>query len=962
MHALTIQDIYQTLLDTSYTYEEEVVDGQTVTRRCFRTTGNILKGETKDFEDVDEDTEVISFPNVYNVSTINGWNKFSRMVSAGKLGRRDTVINLVSKLPEKNYSGDGVLNSVGTSEKPFHAIFNGNKFLITITPTHVEGQDFVTTGSLFGKTSGAKISDVYTLFNGNETHVAPDAEGNFGIICNYATNNTRFSNCYVTSQKTNQAYNPTLVVNSTIGVTSYNVGFAVGKLDNSSITLSAVTVDNDFSTIALNLDKQTYFGGLIGYCNSSSVTTSFTNFDTAVDVIGNYVSEYSVGDNSHFGGLCGTVINSTIKNVYSINTIRQSTTDNNITNLYVGGLFGDMTNTRLGYAYFATHWSYYGYIPINMCTFGAISSTYNNDSFTQVYYERRDVYVYDSDRNVTSTTPQGAVTEDNFWPNIRKIQINGLKKEVKLVDSNTVDGGNVYATDDANAPANAILFYIAAQGENLNYNNDENVHWTNDANKQTQLAYIEELPIKVTVMINAHDLEGMLPAFIEEVGISSQEDLIAAIGYINNGNLYTCQVDENGNVTQSTLMFTTNVSADFSGNYAPIGTYEHPFNGIISGNNNSATLDATVGGVLYVGLLGVVGPYGEVKNLGIKGVINKTTGGTCFHGSVCAVNFGYIHDCFFVGGLTRGTQNATDFNCNPDICAVGGICAINNGIIERCAYMTTTAYTMTINAMQRAVYSGGIAAINHGEINNCYTVIQNIDGKSSNKTTNKGGIVGYTSNALVDAASNTHNLNQYTYTYNGTINTVTITNDNDIACALTTVIDTSDNNKVVNPYAERITGHTYVTISREKYELEYSYRTPTVSNCYTLIHNYSATTNTSNNYLGLAIGYKIGTNVTNIYACWLGSTTRKAMINTDSGGETTNANNDIYSSSNTNGNVFTNESDFINQSTNIISKFHSGVSTDEQPWGINNEYTNFTNSLYEPYLLFMPSVKEIIVS
>ena len=156
-----------------------------------------------------------------------------------------------------------------------------------------------------------------------------------------------------------------------------------------------------------------------------------------------------------------------------------------------------------------------------------------------------------------------------------------------------------------------------------------------------------------------------------------------------------------------------------------IGTlnYDSAFRGSFDGNGKKilsfkvdSTVDSTFG---FVGLFGVVGPGGTVKNLGLDGVDIKGEGGVdrSAIGGIEGINFGTMENCYVTGNVTG----------KPD--SAGGIAGNNFGTIENCFT------TCNVSGDRRV---GGIVGDNHGPIKNCY-VTGDVTGGSDDSA---GGVAG----------------------------------------------------------------------------------------------------------------------------------------------------------------------------------------------------------------------------
>lgn len=156
--------------------------------------------------------------------------------------------------------------------------------------------------------------------------------------------------------------------------------------------------------------------------------------------------------------------------------------------------------------------------------------------------------------------------------------------------------------------------------------------------------------------------------------------------------------------------------ADVTDTYSvPIGTNSNTgtegtyyFNGTFDGNGHKISgLSFTSNTYQYVGLFGLVGSTGHIKNLSVEGTISA--------------------------------------NPNYDKIYLGGIVGYNLGTIENCSSSIFINY-QGYNGFE--IYAGGIAGCNKGTIQNCYYAGSQISVAGASTNANAGGIAGLNSGTI----------------------------------------------------------------------------------------------------------------------------------------------------------------------------------------------------------------------
>jgi hypothetical protein len=148
--------------------------------------------------------------------------------------------------------------------------------------------------------------------------------------------------------------------------------------------------------------------------------------------------------------------------------------------------------------------------------------------------------------------------------------------------------------------------------------------------------------------------------------------------------------------------------------WTPICDNQPPFSGTFDGNGHTVTIRrigaVTPGslGIHNVGLFGLVGKNGTIRNLRVSGVITYT--------------------------------NSTGVN------HVGSIAGYNNGLIENC----TSDADITADGNSESSYAGGITGVSYaGAIRNCYSTGAVTVSGDSNSNKSAGGITGLNAGCIL---------------------------------------------------------------------------------------------------------------------------------------------------------------------------------------------------------------------
>ena len=256
--------------------------------------------------------------------------------------------------------------------------------------------------------------------------------------------------------------------------------------------------------------------------------------------------------------------------------------------------------------------------------------------------------------------------------------------------------------------------------------------------------------------LNSVESEGGIT--YEAVEISSEDDLKKLAEAVNGGD------DKSG------VYYRLITDIALSGEWTPVGTAAHPFNGVFDGDGNKIDELYISSGNDYQGLFGYVGKGGIIKNLTVTGGGDENeadvTGGS-YVGAIAGYSSGTIEGCTveinvdggssgqYVGGVV-GYNTGTVSSClNDDTrpvsghADIGGIAGYNGGsdaLVDGCTNRGHVgSYTSGLNV-------GGIVGLNDGgTVTNCHNY-----GHAENGNAYVGGIVGLNrGNGTVSRCNNT---------------------------------------------------------------------------------------------------------------------------------------------------------------------------------------------------------------
>ena len=215
-------------------------------------------------------------------------------------------------------------------------------------------------------------------------------------------------------------------------------------------------------------------------------------------------------------------------------------------------------------------------------------------------------------------------------------------------------------------------------------------------------------------------------------------------------------------------VLTNDVNLSAYSNWTPIGTEDHPFEGVFDGRNHVVTGLKIDRNELYQGLFGYVSGTDDAHKAQIKNVVVRDAQIRAW-AEVGAVVGRYgqftqgfvepLENCAMIGGTIQGTPGSVSQSS-----CVGGIVGRAFGEIQRCyatgniigadnareyggiageSFKTVNACYFTGNLSGMGSYAndfGGIAGTSHGAVTNCYAT-GNVIGSLKNAST-FGGVVG----------------------------------------------------------------------------------------------------------------------------------------------------------------------------------------------------------------------------
>lgn len=246
---------------------------------------------------------------------------------------------------------------------------------------------------------------------------------------------------------------------------------------------------------------------------------------------------------------------------------------------------------------------------------------------------------------------------------------------------------------------------------------------------------------------------------------------VFALSKITNLSDLNNMSDDVNNGVNPKIVYNLMADITITGAYEPIGTADHPFNGIFRGNQKTITLGT--GAPSIPGLFGIVAESGEIEflNIVVWRTASELTGENV--GAIAAVNNGVISNVNVeinkplqatnaaggIAGINNGVIYAAVVDLNYTVAggvvydgsiiagnAAGGIAGINNNIIGSSAVQDIQVLfdaNSKIKTSSNNSAAGGVAGINEseGEIQSAFMIMTGII-EASGSTTSAGGICG----------------------------------------------------------------------------------------------------------------------------------------------------------------------------------------------------------------------------
>ena len=170
--------------------------------------------------------------------------------------------------------------------------------------------------------------------------------------------------------------------------------------------------------------------------------------------------------------------------------------------------------------------------------------------------------------------------------------------------------------------------------------------------------------------------------------------------------------------------------------WTPIGSHKYDYSGTFDGNGKAIRGLYITNDIAGAGLFYYVAQRGCVRNLGI---LDSYFAGNSSIGSVAAVNYGTVEQCYATGSVVGQAS-------------LGGVVGLNNGTTKNC-HFTGTVTVLATGAMMptppRRSGGGGVVGSNRGTISGCRN-----DG-SVTGANSLGGIVGYNEGGTITDCINT---------------------------------------------------------------------------------------------------------------------------------------------------------------------------------------------------------------
>ena len=241
--------------------------------------------------------------------------------------------------------------------------------------------------------------------------------------------------------------------------------------------------------------------------------------------------------------------------------------------------------------------------------------------------------------------------------------------------------------------------------------------------------------------------------------IGTVEELLWFAGLVNGTLGHNAGTSEEGAEKNSAAWAVLTENIDLSKvcrkdgrSWTPIGSESNPYTGTFDGGGNTIeglyVDNSTSNSETYVGLFGVVGEDGTVKNLTVAGEVTGSDGRDRYNftytGGVAGQNYGTVAGCSFavIGTVTGG-------DCYT---YVGGVVGQNHGTVADCRNNGTVT-AKKINTGDES-YIGGVVGENYGTVADCCNTgaVSSTGGNTGGST---GGVAGESTEGTIENCYNT---------------------------------------------------------------------------------------------------------------------------------------------------------------------------------------------------------------
>jgi len=464
---------------------------------------------------------------------------------------------------------------------------------------------------------------------------------------------------------------------------AYVAGYgSVGGLAG-SITIG--TVNNSSSTGLVSGYQDV--GGLVGLSNDLITNSYAAGVVKGTEHVGGLVGQlvYGTINNSYstsytsgqdkVGGLVGYSPQGTIADSYSLGSVSGST--------YVSGLVGYATNSHISYTYTAS--------PVN----GPTNTSDPN-------YGAYDGAIGGGGNNTVTSSYWNSTINPQFGPNDTLTALGNIGLTTNEMQSASSFANFNFVT--APVPGNTGNNWVM-----VNSDGSLAANGSATGNGATYPMLASEYSTNIT---NAHQLQLMALALNADYTVT------------NNINAYNTNT-AGGNPDVWSIQSST-PSPTQSG-FVPVGSTQAPFTGTLDGLGNAIISLTSTFPQYNVGLIGVIGSTGTVKNITLA---NANISGAADVGALAGANYGTISNSSANGTVSGNT-------------VVGGLAGLNNS-----GTIVNSSSGGTVSGTGRGTDIGGLVG---------YSQSGTLSGDSSSATVSGiryiGGMIGFSTQDTISACS-----------------------------------------------------------------------------------------------------------------------------------------------------------------------------------------------------------------